>query len=176
MEFLLLRGKRPSGRKVPLAARSDGCFCWLIWHCLEQAISERMHTHLWGRLFALLGNSLDKIFGKIVSTRVKNLRSTSLVTSRHIQSKGKRPRFQLTYLAQKRLSLSSLLWYVYVNFKQPFLKYCTNLKCFWSIKWLSASKHRKNWSSLSGSSSPNIRKIRRAIWLIISGRPNILRT
>ena len=132
MEFLLLRGKRLSRRKVPLAARSNGCFCWLIWHCLEQAISERMHTHLWGRLFALLGNSLAKIFGKIVSTSLKNLSNTSLVASRHI--KRKRPRFHLTYLAQKRLSLSSLLWYVYVNFifstKLLFLNIVPTLNAF----------------------------------------------
>ena len=127
MEFLLLRGKRPSSRKVPLAARSDGCFCWLIWHCLEQAISELMHTHLWGRLFALLGNSLAKLFGKIVSTRVKNLSNTSLVASRHIKRKKAS---KLTYLAQKRLCLGSLLWYVYVNLSCLFLNIVPTLNAF----------------------------------------------
>ena len=56
--------------------------------------------------FSLLGDGFAQIFSQIVSIRVKKLRNTNYIASRHIYS----PHFRLTSVAQKRLCLSSLVY------------------------------------------------------------------
>ena len=53
---------------------------------LSKAVFERRSSAVSGR-FAFLGSDLARIFGQIVSIRVKKLSKTDLVATRHIKMK-----------------------------------------------------------------------------------------